>query len=139
MTSQREKQQLMAEHEKMKMEEEHKVMVDTLMKQEAELKNHRDQLKLQQKMVEELVEGNEKKLQSVEKDLTEKVEDKKFSSSAGYLKLKEIISKYSWDLKDTLKELEKLVQNTEQLLVTTEQVIVRTEKKKEAENPKDEE
>lgn len=139
MTSQREKQQLMAEHEKMKMEEEHKVMVDTLMKQEAELKNHRDQLKLQQKMVEELVEGNEKKLQSVEKDLTEKVEDKKFSSSAGYLKLKKIISQYSWDLKKTLKELEKLVQNTEQLLVTTEQVIVRTEKKKEAENPKDEE
>lgn len=153
MTLQREKQQLMHESEKMKdtetkmaeiakelqrKEEEHKEMVKTLIKQEEELKHQRDQLKLQQKKVEELVEDNEKKLELVEKNITEKGEDKIFNSSA-YLKLKEIISKYKWDLTERLNALEKLVQNTDQLLDRTEHVIVGMEKKKDTENHMEEE
>ncbi|KAI3375458.1 hypothetical protein L3Q82_003786 [Scortum barcoo] len=134
MTQQREKQRLLAESEKVKMEEEHKDMVDTLLKQEEELKNQRDQLNVQKKKIEELVDSNERKLQTAEKEITEKDENKMYSSSPGYLKLKEIISNYKWQLTERQKALDQLILNTDELLIRTDGVIVRsTEKKKEAE------
>ncbi|KAL7375662.1 hypothetical protein ABVT39_021731 [Epinephelus coioides] len=131
MTSPGEAQRLMAE-------EEHKNMVDALMKQMEGLKEQRDKLNSQKIKMEELVEDSETKLQSVERDLREKDEDKGFISSPGFIALKEIISQNKWSLNDRLMELETLVLDTEKLLEMTEGVIVRTtEKKRESENHMD--
>ncbi|XP_033465386.2 butyrophilin subfamily 3 member A2-like isoform X2 [Epinephelus lanceolatus] len=124
MTSPGEAQRLMAE-------EEHKNMVDALMKQMEGLKEQRDKLNSQKIKMEELVEDSETKLQSVERDLREKDEDKGFISSPGFIKLKEIISQNKWSLNDRLMELETLVLDTEKLLEMTEGVIVRTTEKSE--------
>ncbi|XP_049424601.1 butyrophilin subfamily 3 member A2-like [Epinephelus fuscoguttatus] len=130
-TSPGEAQRLMAE-------EEHKNMVDALMKQMEGLKEQRDKLNSQKTKMEELVEDSETKLQSVERDLREKGEDKGFISSPGFIKLKEIISQNKQSLNDRLMELETLVLDTEKLLLMTEGVIVRTtEKKRESENHTD--
>lgn len=119
-------------------EEEHKNMVDALMKQMEGLKEQRDKLNSQKIKMEELVEDSETKLQSVERDLREKGEDKGFISSPGFIKLKEIISQNKQSLNDRLQELETLVLDTEKLLLMTEGVIVRTtEKKRESENHTD--
>ncbi|XP_049425123.1 butyrophilin subfamily 1 member A1-like [Epinephelus fuscoguttatus] len=130
-TSQGEAQRLMAE-------EEHKNMVDALMKQMEGLKEQRDKLNSQKTKMGKLVEDSETKLQSVERDLREKGEDKGFISSPGFIKLKEIISQNKQSLNDRLQELETLVLDTEKLLLMTEGVIVRTtEKKRESENHMD--
>lgn len=126
----------MAEKDKLKdvekrlagIDEEHKDMVYTLVKQKEELKNQRDQLKQLRTKVEKLVEDNESKLQSVEKDITD--EDKGFTSAP---KHKDIIYNNNWDLKDRVRELDTMVLNTEKLLGMTEDVIVKTTKKKETE------
>ncbi|XP_054482989.1 uncharacterized protein LOC129115721 [Anoplopoma fimbria] len=130
MADQRERQQLMAESEKRKekqmaeiklqrKEKEHGDMVGALMKQEEELKKQRDRLKEQQETMEKLVGDNEMKLESVEKDFTEKDEDKKIFSSPGCMKLKEIISVYKWCLTDRKRELDQLELDTERLLLMT--------------------
>nr|XP_033465386.1 butyrophilin subfamily 3 member A2-like isoform X2 [Epinephelus lanceolatus] len=124
MTSPGEAQRLMAE-------EEHKNMVDALMKQMEGLKEQKDKLNSQKIKMEKLVEDSETKLQSVERDLREKDEDKGFISSPGFIKLKEIISQNKWSLNDRLMELETLVLDTEKLLEMTEGVIVRTTEKSE--------
>ena len=107
--------------------EEHKDMVDILVKQKEELKNQRDQLKQLRTKVEELVEDNERQLQSMEKDMT----DKGLTSAP---KHKEMISNNKWNLCDRVKELDSMVLNTEKLLSMSEDVIFKMTKKKETES-----
>ena len=104
-----------------------KDMVDTLM-------NQRDQLKRLRTNVEKLVEDNESKLQSVEKDMTNK--DKGLTSAPDH---KEMIYENNWYLKDRVKELETMVLNTEKLLGMMKGVIVETTKKEETEKQINEE
>ncbi|XP_053199176.1 butyrophilin subfamily 3 member A2-like [Scomber japonicus] len=86
-------------------------MVDTLKEQEQQLKNQRDELTSHKNKIEKLVEEKENLFNSVEKEITEK-EDKSFISAPEYLKLKDIISGYKWNLNERVKELDKLEMNT---------------------------
>ncbi|KAM8748312.1 butyrophilin subfamily 1 member A1-like [Acanthopagrus schlegelii] len=124
-TAQREEQQLLADKDNMK--EAEKRLADTLM-------NQRDQLKRLRTNVEKLVEDNESKLQSREKDMTNK--GKGLTSAPDH---KDIIYDNNWYLKDRVKELETMVLNTEKLLGMMKGVIVKTTEKEETEKQINEE
>lgn len=109
-------------------------MVEILKKQEQKLTNLRDQLTLQKEEIEKCVEEKEKMFKLLEKDMTE--EYKSLRSSPGYMKLKDIISQYKWNLNNRQEALEKLIINIEKVLYDTEHVINETETQKETENTK---
>ncbi|XP_062301375.1 butyrophilin subfamily 3 member A2-like [Scomber scombrus] len=126
MKTQREEQQLMGYND----------MIDTQKEHEQQLKNQRDELRSHRAKIEKLVEEKDDLFQTVEKEITEK-EDKSFTRASEYIKLKDIILGYKWNLNERVKELDKLVMNTDKLLNKTECVTKTTSEKNEEENHKE--
>ncbi|KAM7376914.1 hypothetical protein PAMA_013612 [Pampus argenteus] len=124
-----EKEHLMAESGRREDE-----MVAALMEQKEELEDQMDQLKLQEKKMDELLEEKKKQLASVEKEIEK--EDKSFTNAPGYIKLKEIILQYHWNVKERLKAFDTLVLNTMKLVEKTQGVINGVKGSKEAQGEK---
>ncbi|KAM7376916.1 hypothetical protein PAMA_013614 [Pampus argenteus] len=128
-TDQIEKKHLMAESERREDE-----MVAALMEQKKELKDQMDQLELQEKKMDELLEEKKKQLVLVEKEIEK--EDKSFTNAPGYIKLKEIIIQYEWNVTERKNAFNTLVLNTEKLVEKTQGVINGVKGSREAQGEK---
>ncbi|XP_031158466.1 butyrophilin subfamily 2 member A2-like [Sander lucioperca] len=117
MTAKVSREQLMEENKKIKEELQKKdkdmtQVIDTLTELGQELKKQKEQLHDQKEKAEKQAKENEEKVNSVEKEVSEKEGDKIAIKAHGYLKLKEIITKNSWNLEERKKVLQKLEMDT---------------------------
>lgn len=121
-----------------KKEEEQKDMtqvIGALKEVTKELETQKEQLTFQTQEAERAAEENEKKMNSVDKEVTEKEGDKTVNKAQGYLKLKEIITEANWKLKESKKEHQQLQMNIDKIMKKTYDEINRIiEKKNEVEN-----
>lgn len=130
------REQLMTESKIMKKElqkkeKEQKEMtqvVEILKDLTKELVKQKEQLTLQMKEAERLMEENGNKVKSVEKEVTEKNGDITVNKAQGYLKLKEIITEGNWKLEERKKGHQELQLNTDNLMKRTMDEINKIEK-----------
>ncbi|KAI3375456.1 hypothetical protein L3Q82_003783 [Scortum barcoo] len=119
-----------------KKEEEKKDLtkiIDTLMEVSNELKKQKEKLTVQMKEEEKLMEETKKKVDSVDKEITEKEGDKTVNKAQGYLKLKEIM--LNWNLDKRKREHEDLKLNTDKIMKKTfDEVNTFTERERDVEN-----
>ncbi|XP_073331654.1 uncharacterized protein [Pagrus major] len=119
-------------------DEEQKEMtkiIEILKEVSDKLFRQKEQIIVQQQKAEKLMEENEKKFKTVDKEVTEKEGDKTVNRAQGYLKLKEIIQEANWDLDERRKDHQQLQMNTEELSKSIFDEVRRiSEKKKQVES-----
>ncbi|XP_044040006.1 butyrophilin subfamily 3 member A2-like isoform X2 [Siniperca chuatsi] len=111
-----EKIKLRLNEELQRKEEEQKDMmqdIEALKGLTREMEKQKEKLTVQTEATDRLAEENTKKLDSVEKEVTEKEGDKTAIKAQGYLKLREIITQTSWNLEERKTEHQKLQFNTQ--------------------------
>uniref|UniRef100_A0A4W6CEK5 Ig-like domain-containing protein n=1 Tax=Lates calcarifer TaxID=8187 RepID=A0A4W6CEK5_LATCA len=94
-------------------------VIYTLMELSKELGHQKDQLTFQMQRAQTAAEESEHKVNSVEKEVTEKKGDKTENKAQGYLKVIEIAKGTIWNLRERNEELQKLQMNTEKLIKRT--------------------
>lgn len=104
-------------------------VVNTLMEQKSKLENQKGQLKKYQEITETLREENKQKLQSVEKEITER--EMTFDKPEELLGEKENLLREQWKLDQTKKDNERQLLNIEKLLDPIEMQVTRIHRKKE--------
>ncbi|KAL7374710.1 hypothetical protein ABVT39_005923 [Epinephelus coioides] len=117
------KEQLLAENKNMKdqlqkKEEELKTMTqvtDSLSELKSELEKQKVKLTDQMEKAARRAKENEDRVDSVEKEVTEKEGDRTANKAQGYSKLKEIITENNWSLEERKKELQQLHMDTDKL------------------------
>ncbi|XP_044039953.1 butyrophilin subfamily 2 member A2-like isoform X1 [Siniperca chuatsi] len=132
------KDKLRLNEELQKTEEEQKDMmqvIEALKGLTREMEKQKEKLTVQAEAAKRLAEENTKKLDSVEKEVSEKEGDKTAIKAQGYLKLREIITQTSWNLEERKTEHQQLQFNTDKLMKKTYDNINRiTERKNKVEN-----
>ncbi|XP_044197995.1 butyrophilin subfamily 2 member A2-like [Thunnus albacares] len=105
----KEKAKLNEELQKEAEEQKHlEQQIDKLKEHKKELLNQKGQITVQEEKTMKLMEENETKSNSVEKEISEKEGDKTVNRAQGYLKLKEIIKAINWSLDERKQEEQKV-------------------------------
>ncbi|XP_070849833.1 butyrophilin subfamily 3 member A2-like [Chaetodon trifascialis] len=117
-----EKKKAKLDEEVQKKEEEEKDMaqvIEILKEVMNGLTEQKEKLTVQTKEAKRLMEENEKKVKSVEEEVSGKQEDETAHRAQGYLKIKEILRDGKWKQEERKQELQQLQMDTEKLMKKT--------------------
>ncbi|KAM8747524.1 uncharacterized protein AB9X84_015512 [Acanthopagrus schlegelii] len=106
-------------------------IIEVLKEVSYKLVRQKERLTVQQQKAEKMMDENEKKVKSVEQEVTEKEGDKTVNRAQGYLKLKEIIQEANWNLEGIKKEHQQLNMNAENLFKSVLDAVNKTSERKE--------